>query len=474
MNLVYFHSDSTDVNKAYYTAVSDLVANIRPFCDGILKEKAPVIIAGYGYTTPWTRDAAINTMNAGSLLCPEEAKNTLFAVLEEKDGELRIGGEYWDAVIWTWGAWEYYRVTADIEFLQIAFAATKNTMNHLEITEFDPEKNLFRGAACYGDGVAAYPDVYASHGRSGIITFAETCKEMCADNGVGLPMFALSTNCLYFHVYVLLDRMAKELSINEDYSEKARAMKAAVNRHFWMEKEGRYRYLVDPFGNCDSMEGMGNAFALLLGIADAEQAEQVLENQHITPGGISCLWPTFTRYRSISETDYGRHSGTVWPHIQSFWADAALQNGRPDLFDGEFWHMTQRAVRDGYFAEIYHPDSGTVYGGVQEDKGEGIRLWESCKKQTWSATGYLRMIFFDLLGMNFEQEGVRFTPYLPEGVSVLEVSDISIRGKKYHICVRGTGHEIQSFMVNGTHGEPFIPFEHGDVIQNHPGGYRNA
>ena len=137
MNLVYVRTDNDNVNKAYYTAVSDLAANIRPFRDGLLKERQPVMIAGYGYTTPWTRDAAINTMNAGGLLCPEEAKNTLLSVLEERKGEIYIGGEYWDAIIWTWGAWEYCRMTGDWEFLKTAYAATKNTLTYMETTEFD-------------------------------------------------------------------------------------------------------------------------------------------------------------------------------------------------------------------------------------------------------------------------------------------------------------------------------------------------
>lgn len=459
MNLVYVRTDNDNVNKAYYTAVSDLAANIRPFRDGLLKERQPVMIAGYGYTTPWTRDAAINTMNAGGLLCPEEAKNTLLSVLEERKGEIYIGGEYWDAIIWTWGAWEYCRMTGDWEFLKTAYAATKNTLTYMETTEFDREKHLFRGAACYGDGVAAYPDVYASHGCSGIITFATANKDLCADKGVGLPMFALSTNCLYYRAYVLLDRMAEMLGMPVIWGEKAEALKKAINRHFWMEQEGRYRYLVDPFGNCDHMEGMGNAFALLLGLADGIRVQQVLANQYITPNGISCLWPTFLRYKETGETQYGRHSGTVWPHIQAFWADASLKNGRPDLFEAEFWRLTHCAVRDGYFGELYHPDTGVPYGGVQEDKGEGIRLWESCKKQTWSATGYLRMVFFDILGMNIEDGGVRFAPYLPEGISVLEVLELPIRGKTYDICVRGRGHEIQSFTVDGMRAEQFVAFD---------------
>ena len=64
-------TDNDAVNKAYRIAIADLQANILPFKDGLLDEEKPVIIAGLGYVTPWTRDAAINTGNAGGIICPE-------------------------------------------------------------------------------------------------------------------------------------------------------------------------------------------------------------------------------------------------------------------------------------------------------------------------------------------------------------------------------------------------------------------
>ena len=73
MNLTHLKTDNRHVNTAYYIAVSDLIANIRPFSSGLLETEKPVIIAGIGYHEPWTRDAAINTINAGGILFPEEA-----------------------------------------------------------------------------------------------------------------------------------------------------------------------------------------------------------------------------------------------------------------------------------------------------------------------------------------------------------------------------------------------------------------
>lgn len=280
MNFPYLQTNNKEINTAYRLAIATLAANILPFQDGILTRPEPVIIAGLGYSTPWTRDAAINTWNAGALICPEISRSTLESVLTEKDGILRIGGEYWDAIIWVTGAWQLYLCTGDREFLALAYRAAVNSLAYFEATEFDAEKNLFRGPACYGDGIAAYPDVYARHGTSAIMTFAKQNRELCVDTGVGIPMFALSTNCLYYHAYVLADKMAAALGLPcSAYAEKAARLKNSVNAHFWSEEKQNYTYLCDPFGGCDHQEGLGASFALLFGIADDEKAETVLAHR---------------------------------------------------------------------------------------------------------------------------------------------------------------------------------------------------
>lgn len=455
MNFTYLKTNNHKVNTAYYTAMSDLVANIKPFKGGLLKDEKPVIIAGIGYVTPWTRDAAINTSNAGSMFFPEISKNTLLAVLSQEDGKTMIDGEYWDRIIWVWGAWNYYKITGDREFLTLAYEATINTIEYLEETEYSESIGLFRGAACYGDGVAAYPDIYATPGESGIIAFAKECKDLCATKGVGLPMHSLSTNCLYYEAYVLADKMAEALNIEKCYQAKAEAIRNAINKHFWMEDKGYYRYLVDDFGGCEYHEGMGHSFVILFGIANKEQTKKVLENQYITKAGIPCVWPSFERYSK----GVGRHSGTVWPHIQGFWSDAAAQNGRWDLFKKEFDMLTECSVRDGYFAELYHPETTQPYGGLQEFNKGGCILWDSEKKQTWSATAYLHMLFGNLAGINFKEDGIELSPNLNDDIYELEISNLYIRGKKFNIKISGKGSNIKECRVDGKDSDNFIMYD---------------
>lgn len=430
-------TDNYNMNTAFRIAISDIVLNIATHKAGLLNEPKEVIYAGLGYPAPWTRDGAINVWNCCGLMFPEASKNTLLSVVAEDEYGARAVGDYWDAIIWVTGAWNYYLYTADKEFLRFAYEVAQNTIKYYEDTEFDDELYLFRGPACYGDGIAAYPDIYAKTGDSAIVAFAEVFPQYKAKKGVGCPMHTLSTNCLYYSAYRVISQMEKELdlSINKEYTEKAEKLKSSINKHFWLEDKGYYRYIVDSFGNCDYQEGLGHSFAILLGVADEEQTKKIVENQYITPEGIACVWPSFERYLYCGKNEYGRHSGTIWPHIEAFWADAATKAGRIDLMQKEFECMTKRALRDGHFAEIYHPLTGEIYGGVQERKGKGIVSWVSQLSQTWSATGYIRMILFDIIGLRINEEGITFEPNLISGLEHIELKNLTYRGNIINITV---------------------------------------
>lgn len=347
----------------------------------------------------------------------------------------------------------------------MVYEAVENSLEYFENTEFNEELNLFRGPACYGDGVAAYPDVYAQHGQSGIITFATENKDLCDEKGVGIPMYALSTNCLYYYAYVLADKMAGELGATAKYTEKAQNMYNAINKVFWNEEKGTYNYLFDKFGGCDSQEGLGISFAILFDIADDRKKELIFKNFKTTDYGIACVYPSFSRYDTPDGLGFGRHSGTVWPHVQGFWADAAAINRKNEIFDKEFTLQTENAVRYYQFAEIYHPTTGEIYGGLQERWGTGITSWNSEPHQTWSATAYLHNVYCDLVGMNFTTKGINFSPVSIRLVKNMELKNFRYRDAVLNIKISGNGKEIKSFKIDGQECEPFIPCDATGVLQ---------
>jgi glycogen debranching enzyme len=463
-------TDNTTLNEAFRIAIGDLLGNVMPGKYSLWAQRiqSPVLLAGLHYDTPWTRDVAINAWNGASLIMPEVSRDTLDSVLNRTGdfgGHIRIGGQYWDAMIWTTGAWNHYLYTGDKEFLALAIEATKNSLAHFEQEEFDEKTGLFRGPG-WSDGVAGYPDEYANTGgSSGILDWPKHNPDKVSKPGYGIPMEALSTNCIYYSAYMTAEKMKAELKSdkfahrwdNQHWDAKAANLKKAINANFWNEEKGCYRYLVGPLGKCDHQEGIGSAYALLFGIADAKQAELIFKNQHITPAGIPCGWPNFSRYENKEGTSFGRHIGTVWPQVQGFWAEAAARAGKPEIFGHELFNLAAHAVRDKQFAEIYHPITGEIYGGLQEN-GQGIHLWNATSRQTWSATAYIRMVFMGLAGMRFDTDGVRFQPCMPKGVGSVHLSNVCYRKMTLDITVQGNGSKIKKSTINGKEAaDCFLP-----------------
>lgn len=450
-----------NLDLAFQIAMGDLCGNIVPFRAGILKDDKPCLMAGLDYRGPWTRDAAINTWNACGLLFPEVMRSTLLSEIENRDGRLMVRGQYWDAIIWVVGAWHQYLCEGNRKFLATAFEVTRNALEHYERTEYDPTTGLFRGPAVYGDGIAAYPDRYAvtDKGSACILDWPAANPASRASVGYGIPMQVLSTNCIYAEAYRLAVLMASELrrAAAPTWLRKHAALKRAINRQLWDDAAGQYRYFIDHECACDHREGLGHSFAVLLGIADRRRAARVLDAQPTTAAGIPCVWPTFDRYRGADGRGVGRHSGAVWPHVQGFWAEAAARNGRADIFWNEASKLAEHAVRDVQFTEIYHPETRLPYGGLQEDRAKGIREWASCRRQSWSASAFVRMVLMGLLGASFSPEGVSFAPVLPAALDTCAVHGLVYRGMKVDIEVRGSGRRVSRCTVNGRTARPFLP-----------------
>ncbi len=382
----------------------------------------------------------------------------MYSVLKRKEDKLYIGGQYWDAMIWAIGAWAYYLHTGNREFLFLAFEAVKNSLDHFEKEEFDAELGLFRGPAVYGDGVSAYPDRYSPGNTSSIMDWVKAKPGKKVQQGFGIPMKTLSTNCVYAQAYRVASLMSRECGtdVHPLYEERASQLADSILEHLWNRELGTFNYLIDSDGFCDFQEGLGHAFAILFQIASHEQSASILSKQHLTAAGIPCVWPTFQRYSALG--GFGRHSGTVWPFISGFWGEAALKGGRPDLFEREFMVLTENINRSGQCAEIYHPDTGEMYGGLQEGgSGPNGKEWVSCARQSWTASAYLRMLLIGLFGLRFSTEGIALSPYLPAGVDRAQINGINYKACRLNLIVEGRGGRVIDSYRNEIPTPPFLP-----------------
>lgn len=432
----YFTCDNNVLKNAALIATGDMAGNCLLYQNGLLEKEEVCIMAGLDYNKPWTRDTAINTMNAFAIADKEVAYSTLRSVCCVENGVLRIGGQYWDCIIWAMGAYQYYMVNSDRDFLKFAHTVITNTLEIFEKEEFDADFGLFCGPAVYGDGVSAYPDSYGvMEGLpGGILEWPAKNPHKKRDVGYGIPMKALSTNCVYFAAYKIAAIMSQKLGVDwGSFEKKAADLKNAINKHFWNEKNKNYDYVFDGEIRCDRMEALGLSFAILTGVADDDKCEKVLKNTYVTDHGIACVWPAYDRYTKINERykvsktyDFGRHSGTIWPHGQGFWALANLKRDDKAGFEKELFTLAYKAVRDMQFLEIYHPITGEPYGGLQEHGANGMWLWKSRNKQTWSATAFWSMIYYGLFGLDFKEDHVSVTPLFPTGTTHMELKNLRI------------------------------------------------
>ncbi len=457
MNKIPFLStDSLLTDRAFRIAVGDILGNIVPSCAG-LADGAPSLMAGLTYEA-WTRDAAINVWNGLPALLPAAARATL---LGEVNAQKELRGQYWDAVVWVTGAWQYFLWTGDREFLQLAREVSCNWLARMEREELG-EDGLFRGAACFQDGISGYGDCYARcDGSSCISDWPAANPNERADPGVGLPMRALSTNCLYLNAYDLIGKMDTALGATPEirYSDFSAKLRSAILKIFRMDS-GLFRYYVDPRGTDDRQEGMGHAFALLFGLVDDPSV--FVKDVKTTPHGIPCLWPGYHRYDGTVDggrARLGRHAGLVWPQVQALWADACAAAGCHDEAFAEMDHLAKKALRDGNYFECYHPDDGLPEGGVQEIEpgspadwhawclmeqheplpGGPLLRWVSQPRTTWGATGYVRLVLNVCAGLRPQTDRLEIAPHLPRGMNRLHLTGLRWRASTLDLTVTRSG-----------------------------------
>lgn len=410
------------VDAAYQKAGRDIAANIA----------GGAFVAGRDWPTVWVRDASYAIdLGCGSRF-PQVSRDTIRAMaspqgLWAQDRSRHFGGwpNLTDAIAGTIGVWAAFLATADEELLRWGFDVTCNSLRRAEREVFDGR--LFRGCASFMESNSAYPPRYFYNGRA-----------------VGKTK-ALSTNVLYHRAYTLAARMAGLLGHDpRPFAARAETLKTAVNERFWLPEKGFYAYYEDAYGNPSArMEGLGEAFAVLWGVADPQQARSVLRHTPASRQGLPCLWPRHNAWRlHLLRADY-YHNGMVWPFVQGYWAWAAAASGDVSCVDTELARMTDLAGRAETFHEFYRPDSGRPSGS---------------RRQLWSAAGYVAAVERALFGIHPEVDEIAFRPVVPVRFTQPTLHGYVHRGMTLDIQINSPGTRISSFALDDVPQDtPSIP-----------------
>lgn len=385
-------------------------------------------MAGALWPDTWTRDAVYSIYFSYAWILPEVSRKTLEkqTLQNPKEALQDTGsGGSWpistDRVVWAMAAWEYYLYTGDKTWLESVYDGLKYTALKDIHVAFDPNVGLFKGETCSMDWrTHTYPNWFI--------------------NSVIGDSFSSGTNALHKFFYQFLgtagriiNKPSEEIAMWDKY---CNIVKENINKRFWDEKQGCYTcYLYPEYMGYKSTQRVGvmsNGLAAILGVSTPEQSTRMVENFPLYPYGAAVLYP------SIPD-DFSYHNKSVWP----VWQTPYMYAARDAKNSAAVEHMMKSLIRAGALF-LTHKENMTYDTGY--DRGTAL----NSPRQLWSVASYISMVYRVLFGMTMTEEGIVFSPVVPDLVNgKLSLADFHYRDANLSINISGKGNTVKSIKVNG-------------------------
>ncbi len=215
------------------------------------------------------------------------------------------------------------------------------------------------------------------------------------------------------------------------YRDKARALKTAFNRDFWLEDRGWYAVGLDADKRpIDSLaSNMGHC--LWTGIVDEEHAPAVARHlvgpDMFTGWGVRTLAASMAGYNPVSY-----HCGSVWPHDTALIAAGLARYGLEEPAQRLVGGLLDAAVaQGGRLPELFS-------GLDRRELGIPVGYPTSCSPQAWSAASPLLCLRTLLRFDPWIPYGKAWlAPMVPEAIGRLRVEGIPLAGARIDVEVDG-------------------------------------
>ena len=419
-----FTGTSTLETALYNMAVDEMINNFEK--DGTLR-------TGLYWGGVWTRDVSYSSLLSLAYMCPDKVKNSLEVKIDRMGRIIQdtgTGGSWpcsSDRVVWALSAWNIYLATGDIEWLQKAYPVIIKSLECDDMVVFNPQTGLYRGESSFIDWrEQSYP------------TWAQPADIYLSE--------CLGTNAAYYGVLKVTADMAAALGFKKDvkkYTQKAEALKKAINDKFWVEEDGYYAsywYGRQNLIRTQHSETLGESFCVLFGIADEERAAKVISSMHVGEFGPPIFSPQI-----VSQGNY--HNNGVWPYVTSFWGKAAAKAEN----ETALLHALACNVRT---AALY----ATNYENYSFNTGNPYTTLMNSPNMLWGLSGFMGLFHRTFFGFEFSQDGLALNPFVPTVLAGTRKLDaFPYRGLSLDITVKGSGHEIASCLIDGKEADAFIP-----------------
>ncbi|UOR06397.1 glycogen debranching protein [Hymenobacter aerilatus] len=411
-----YHSDYPLSDTLYNLALEEARRAVE--LDGTFR-------TGQEWAGVWTRDISYSIILSQALLQPEVAMTSLLRKVTPNGRitqDTGTGGAYpcsTDRMIWAVAAWEIYLVTGDESWLRKVYPIIKRSIEDDMQNAYDLHNGLVRGESSFLDWrEQTYPRWMQP---------ADICQSEC-----------LGTNAVHYQANVVVAEMARHLGdapAATRHQQLAHRIRQGINRHLWQPDKGYYGQFL--YGRHFLMlspkaEALGEALSVLFGVAEDEQAQQVVAQTPTVPFGVPCIYPQIPGVPPY-------HNNGVWPFVQSYWALAAAKVGN------------EESVLES-IAAIYRPAALflTNKENFVAENGDFTGTQVNSSNMLWSLSGSLSLVYKLLFGMQFEVDRLVFKPFVPQALQgTRTLTGVRYRDAVLDVELQGFGNELSSILLDG-------------------------
>jgi hypothetical protein len=357
----------------------------------------------------WTRDSAYSVDLALAMMDPTRAMNTLnFKISPRRGGAASTAeivqdtgsGGSWpvstDRVTWARGAWEllkYLDGSARTTFRDAAYTAIRNTVEHDRVAVYDARDGLYAGEQSFLDWRE------------------QTYPSWTRDNVVHIGMSkTLSTNVGHWKILDVASQIAAEKGLTADrdtYRDWANALRDAINTQLWLAGPGLYSTMKTTEFDLSAVsryDVLGEALAIIDGVADAIKTASVVERYPHTVSGVPVVWP------QIRDTKI-YHNRSIWPFAAAYWMKAAAIARNDSVVDHNLRSIMRGAGLN--LSQMENYDFLTLSARQSDpDNRQGYGPDIDSEAQLWSVAGYLSAVMDVIFGRQATQTGIRFQPFV--------------------------------------------------------------
>ena len=358
----------------------------------------------------WLRDSVHIAMRGGSLIDPETAGRSLLYAIK-KGFDNGSDGPAMGAV----GLWDYYLATGDRSLLEDGYDVLRETMIEIE-NRYNEEKGLVRAEQSTSNDAFPEPE------NAG---------------------YSLGSECYYMKAYDSMAKIEKLLHGENENSKKwskvSEQLREKIREEYWNDEAGYFTS--GPKGSeayeKQIWETSGEEAALWdkFQIATPKQRREILNSgihTAMTPYGIR-LFP--------HRKERNHFVGPVWPVWESGFASAAAETQNKELLLTMLAQQMRTAVLHKNFHEVLEADTGKSW------------RWPG---QLWHACGFAAQVLYGILGISYDEQGLRFQPCVPDAFKGLEIENLNYQSAKLTVKTSGVG-TVEYVIFDGEKVD-FIPY----------------